>query len=146
MGTVTATRYHDICSGHRVHGQGGKCEHLHGHNYRFHFTIEAPAAEGGIDDVGRVLDFSVIKEVLCEWLEEHWDHKMLLWEQDPMYSYVKDIDPSTVRVPFNPTAENMARFMVEVIAPSLFEAAEIECVLKSCTIDETAKCSATYSL
>lgn len=145
MGKVSATRYHDICAGHRVHGQGGKCEHLHGHNYRFHFTIES-AEPDGVDTVGRVLDFSVMKSVLCQWLEDNWDHKMLLWEKDPFYSYVKDIDATTVRVPFNPTAENLAKHMVEVIAPKLFLAEGIHCALVSCTIEETAKCSATYSI
>lgn len=144
MGKVTATRYHDICAGHRVVGQGGKCEHLHGHNYRFHFTIEADSF-GGIDSVGRVLDFSIIKSILCEWLEENWDHKMLLWENDLMYGYVKDIDASTVKVPFNPTAENLAKHMVEVIAPQLLAANGTGCTLVACTIDETAKCSATYT-
>jgi 6-pyruvoyltetrahydropterin/6-carboxytetrahydropterin synthase len=87
----------------------------------------------------------VIKEILCEWLEKNWDHKMLLWEKDLFYAYVKDIDSSAVKVPFNPTAENMAMHMVEVIAPFLFEEAGLDCVLVSCTIDETAKCSATYT-
>jgi len=72
MGTVTATRYHDFCAGHRVHGQGGKCENLHGHNYRVHFDIRASEGFENTDDVGRVLDFSVIKSILCEWLEENW--------------------------------------------------------------------------
>lgn len=141
MPRVIATRYHDFCAGHRVHGQGGKCEHLHGHNYRVHFSIEAAS---GVDDVGRVLDFSEIKSILCEWLEEHWDHKMIMWDKDPMYAYVKDIDKSTVSVPFNPTAENMAKFLVEEVAPYLFKEAEIECALVECKIDETRKCSATY--
>jgi len=142
MSTIQAERYHDICAGHRVVGQGGKCENLHGHNYRFHFTIEAVTC---IDSVGRVLDFSVIKAVLCEWLEENWDHKMIMWAKDPMFSYVYDIDQSTVSVPFNPTAENMAQYMVDIIAPRLFADAIIPCVLVKCRIDETRKCSATFS-
>ncbi len=144
MGRITATRYHDFCAGHRVHGQGGKCENLHGHNYRVHFTLESND-EAGTDQVGRVLDFSVIKSVLCEWLEEQWDHKMIIWKDDPMASYVYDIDKSAVMVPFNPTAENMACFLVEQVAPWLFQEAKIDCTLISCTIDETRKCSATYS-
>lgn len=143
MAIIEAERYHDICCGHRVVGQGGKCENLHGHNYRFHFTIES-YQEDGVDSVGRVLDFSVIKTILCEWLEEHWDHKMLLWEQDLMYAHVAAVDPTVVRVPFNPTAENLAKHMVEVVAPDLFADAEVDCVLARCKIDETRKCSATY--
>src|SRR5690606_2250429 len=70
-------RYHDISCGHRVFGHESKCAHLHGHNYRIHFTIEPDNRQ--LDLIGRVLDFSVIKTRLCEWLEKWWDHKMLIW-------------------------------------------------------------------
>jgi 6-pyruvoyltetrahydropterin/6-carboxytetrahydropterin synthase len=43
-------RYHDISCGHRVHGHEGKCRHLHGHNYRVHFTCIAE--DGALDGVG----------------------------------------------------------------------------------------------
>ncbi|QBQ71200.1 6-pyruvoyl tetrahydropterin synthase [Shewanella phage S0112] len=150
MAQVTATRYHDICAGHRVVGQGGKCEHLHGHNYRFHFTIQAtdPRTHDGkvtgLDNVGRVLDFSVMKSILCQWLEENWDHRMLLWKEDLKAPYILDVDKATVLVPFNPTAENMAQHMVEVVAPTLFAKEGINCELIECRVEETAKCSATF--
>jgi len=144
MRKVTATRYHDISCGHRVHDQGGKCENLHGHNYRIHFTIQTTANGPVLDRIGRVLDFSVIKSVLCEWLEENWDHKMLMWKKDPMALYLLDLDKTVVIVPFNPTAENMAMYLVEKIAPELFQQENIDCSLIECTIDETRKCSATY--
>ena len=109
MGTVTASRYHDISCGHRVKGHENKCKHLHGHNYRFHFDIQ-----GDLDKVGRVLDFGAIKQYLCMWLEENWDHKMLLWRQDSLWLDLHKIVPDDlVLVPFNPTAENMAKYMVD---------------------------------
>ncbi|HET9130028.1 MAG TPA: 6-carboxytetrahydropterin synthase, partial [Terriglobia bacterium] len=76
-----AKRYHDISCGHRVYGHESKCAHLHGHNYRVHFVCEAEQ----LDQVGRVIDFSEIKHRLCEWLEDNWDHKFLMWEQDPEF-------------------------------------------------------------
>lgn len=139
-GKITATRYHDICCGHRVCGHEGKCRHLHGHNYRFHFDVEAPE----LDKVGRVVDFSVIKSHLCEWLEENWDHKFLMWDQDPLANYLLDIDSTVVKVPFNPTAENIARHMVQVVAPLAFNDLP-GIVLRSCRVEETAKCSATFT-
>ena len=63
---ITVERYHDISMGHRVVGHESKCRHLHGHNYRIHFICTAPELDG----VGRVIDFSEIKERLCQWLEE----------------------------------------------------------------------------
>jgi 6-pyruvoyltetrahydropterin/6-carboxytetrahydropterin synthase len=137
-----ATRYHDFCAGHRVAGHENKCAHLHGHNYRVYFTC---VADNGLDEVGRVIDFSVIKERLCEWLERNWDHKMLLWEQDELAGTLINIVPhDIVIVPFNPTAENMAEYMVEVIAPIMLSGTGA--LLVKCVVEETRKCSASYTL
>lgn len=139
--SITANRYHDICCGHRVYQHESKCSHLHGHNYRFHFSI---APDNSLDKIGRVLDFSVIKSVLCVWLEQHWDHKMLIWEEDPISQELKKIDPSVVLVHFNPTAENIAIHFLEKIAPVLLFG--YGCKLVSLTIEETRKCSVTYGI
>ncbi|MCA5004228.1 6-pyruvoyl trahydropterin synthase family protein [Sphingobacterium bovistauri] len=136
---ITAERYHDISCGHRVVGHEGKCRFLHGHNYRIHFEVEAQK----LDNIGRVLDFSVIKEKLCMWLEDHYDHKFLIWENDPLLEDLKMLTAeSLVIVPFNPTAENIAQHLVEVIAPLQLEGTG--CELIRCKVEETQKCSATY--
>lgn len=138
---ITARRYHDISTGHRVAGHESKCAHLHGHNYRIHFEVEAPE---GLDKVGRVLDFSVIKSHLCEWLEAEWDHRFLVWEHDPMRSYLTEVDPKgVVIVPFNPTAENMGQYLVEHVGPQQLHGTG--CVLRRVVIEETAKCSVEVS-
>lgn len=139
---VTATRYHDISVGHRVHGHETKCRHLHGHNYRIHFTIAG--RKRSVDDIGRVIDFSVIKEILCEWLEDNWDHGFLLWEKDPLLETMQQLDPKVIALPFNPTAENMAKYLVEVIGPDLLDHLDVQLV--KVVVDETAKCSATYQI
>lgn len=133
-------RYHDICTGHRVHGHEGKCQHLHGHNYRVTFTCAATE----LDTVGRVIDFSEIKAKLCMWLEDNWDHKMLIWQEDPMLPFLQDIDKTVVSVPFNPTAENIAEHLVKVVGPAQLDGTGIQLV--HCEVQETRKCSATYSL
>lgn len=136
-------RYHDISCGHRVHGHESKCAHLHGHNYRIFFTIQPDNKQ--LDMIGRVLDFGVIKSRLCEWLEKWWDHKMLIWVDDPMLDDLLDIDPEgVVPVEFNPTAENMAQHLVEVIGPQKLNGTG--CVLVACRVEETRKCSATYKV
>lgn len=138
---VLAERYHDICCGHRVVGHEGKCRLLHGHNYRVHFAVEAEE----LDSLGRVVDFAVIKSTLCEWLESHWDHHFLLWEQDPLLSSLREVSAeSIVVVPFNPTAENMALYLLDTIAPILLES--IGCRLVECRIEETRKCSVAVRL
>lgn len=136
---ISATRYHDFSCGHRVVGHESKCAHLHGHNYRVHFTVYPVA---GLDTVGRVLDFSVIKEKLCTWLEREWDHRMVLWDQDPMAFTLRALDPhGVVTVPFNPTAENMAEYLIGVVGPEQLR--DTLCFLGTVTVDETRKCSAS---
>jgi len=149
MKRVTAERYHDISTGHRVVGHENKCRHLHGHNYRIHFVCEAAQ----LDSVGRVIDFGVIKEKLCMWVENHWDHKFLAWAHDPVMILASErmvqegvkedlFNGSLVFVPFNPTAENMAQHLVEVIGP--LQLAGTGVTLVSVRIEETAKCSASF--
>lgn len=136
-----AVRYHDISCGHRVVGHEGKCRYLHGHNYRIHFYCQA----NQLDSVGRVIDFSVIKSTLCEWLEVNWDHKMLLWNRDPLFDEVGFDQPVTaftlgiVRVPFNPTAENMAEYLINEIGPLCLKDTGVQ--LQRVIVEETRKCS-----
>lgn len=151
----TAERYHDISTGHRVAGHENKCRHLHGHNYRIHFVCQAEQGVESLDKIGRVIDFGVIKEKLCMWVENHWDHKFLAWENDSVMRGVHMLSvqqgvaevhdtmaESIVFVPFNPTAENMAQHLVEVIGPQQLAGTGV--TLVSVRIEETAKCSASF--
>jgi len=133
-------RYHDISCGHRVYGHESKCRHLHGHNYRIHFTCVAE--DGALDGIGRVIDFSQVKAKLCMWTEEHWDHRFLIWEEDPLKSYLLELDPTVVVVPFNPTAENIAQYLVEVVGPAQLAGTGIK--LSEVMVEETMKCFASY--
>ena len=138
---TTAQRYHDISCGHRVVGHEGKCRFLHGHNYRVHFYCKAA---GGLDNIGRVIDFSVIKARLCMWLEDRWDHRMLLWEDDPHCCELQSIDSSVVVLPFNPTAENLAAYLLNTVGPAQLDGTGVDLVRVD--IEETRKCAVTTSL
>lgn len=154
MSKTSITRYHDICAGHRVVGHEGKCRHLHGHNYRIHFTCEAEK----LDDLGRVIDFSVVKDRLCMWLEKNWDHKFLAWENDAlMYGIHHSVNnddeqsqedrqhfnESLVWLDFNPTAENLAEHLLKVVAPAQLKGTGV--TVTQVTIEETRKCAATVT-
>lgn len=145
---ISVTRTHEICAGHRVVGHEGKCKNLHGHNYQFEFTLESDELDG----VGRVVDFSVVKTIFCNWLESNWDHKMLLWEQDPLVEFFnhyihialgrKDMS-WIVPLPFNPTVENLAIYLGSV-APNILLYTGLRLV--ELRIWETSKCCATYKV
>lgn len=146
---IRAIRYHDISCGHRVVGHEGKCRFLHGHNYRVIFHCEAEE----LDQIGRVIDFGMMKARLCMWLENAWDHKFLAWEEDKVIVAMLGcletdesliVQNSIVLVPFNPTAENMADYLLNVICPSLLFGTGVLAV--KVEIEETRKCSVSCEL
>lgn len=140
MAKYQVVRKHEIHCGHRVYQHESKCKNLHGHSYVFHLKCES----NELDNLGRVIDFSVIKQLVCSWLDDNWDHKLILWEDDPWFVALQAIDPNVVSLPYNPTAENLARYLVEEIGPQLFKNYPI--TLSEVTLEETSKCSASYAI
>lgn len=131
MSKVTCTRRLQWCMGHRVHGHENKCGHLHGHNYVGFFTAFAPK----LDDKGRVVDFSVLKEKIGGFIDHFWDHGMVLQEDDPAAKLMLNVPdiPEGKRqklylMKTNPTAENLAKHLLEDVFPDLFEGTDISIV------------------
>jgi 6-pyruvoyltetrahydropterin/6-carboxytetrahydropterin synthase len=116
---MRAVRRIQFCAGHRVVGHEGKCRHPHGHNYVVFFHAEAD----GLDDLGRVIDFSALKSRLGGWIEEHWDHGFVVASFDlamgALLHEFRDCEGSVKMsvLPSNPTAENMADYLLRVVGP-----------------------------
>lgn len=117
---VTCTRRIQFCAGHRLMDHEGKCAHLHGHNYVALFEAEADELDG----VGRVIDFAVLKERLGGWIEERWDHGFVHnLDDEATVALLKEasrllpLGQKRYGLPYNPTAENMARYLGEAVAP-----------------------------
>jgi len=89
-----------FCAAHYLRGYGGKCENMHGHNYKVELTT------GGteLDKTGILYDFVIVRKALETFLEE-WDHKVLNEVEQ-----FKEI---------NPTAENIAREICAAMAKQL---------------------------
>ncbi|XZE35959.1 6-pyruvoyl trahydropterin synthase family protein [Pirellulaceae bacterium SH501] len=115
--SLTIMRRIKFCAGHRLYKHGGKCEHFHGHNYVADFFVSGENQ----DSVGRVMDFSHLKSKCKGWLDEHWDHSFLVYEQDQnAIEALQMVKPSRLfLMPYNPTAENMARYLLEEVCPKL---------------------------
>jgi 6-pyruvoyltetrahydropterin/6-carboxytetrahydropterin synthase len=112
-----------FCAGHRLFGHEGRCAFLHGHNYRVDLEVVPAAGSGTVDAVGRVVDFSLIKRRMLGWLDEHWDHAFIVFADDASaLAAVRAARPTKYFVlPWNPTAENMARYLLEVVAPRVLD-------------------------
>lgn len=137
--TFKVNRRLTFCAGHRVHGHETKCQYPHGHNYVVHVTAEALRS---LDGIGRVIDFSVLKEKLGTWIDTNWDHAFIFWKQDEelLRIYAERLLWKHYILPSNPTAENMAAYLLNVICPSLFEGYPI--AITRIMIEETENCQA----
>ncbi|MEK6747170.1 MAG: 6-carboxytetrahydropterin synthase [Pseudomonadota bacterium] len=138
MTKITCTRRIEFDAAHRVAEHESKCRNLHGHRY----VIEASFTSDGLDSLGRVIDFGVIKERLGAWIDNNWDHTTILFDKDQaLGKVISDITGQTIfYLPVNPTAENMAKYLLEKICPQLFSDTPISCV--SVLLYETPNCSA----
>ncbi len=79
-------------SAHNLRGYKGKCEDLHGHNWRVEITVKSK----DLDNIGMVLDFKYLKKKLNAVLEK-MDHKYL----NKLSSFKR----------MNPTSENIAKYI-----------------------------------
>ena len=83
---------HTFAAGHALRNYRGKCENVHGHNYRVQVLVRGEK----LDDIGMLADFTVLKKLLRE-VSEPMDHV-----------FINDLPPFTE---LNPTAENMAWYI-----------------------------------
>lgn len=140
---ITCSRRIQFCSGHRVLNHETKCANPHGHNYVMWIHARAP----GLDSIGRVIDFSVLKEKVGGWVMDHWDHTFIANELDA--DLISSIQPHQKNkplwvAPFNPTAENMADHVLRVVCPVVLSGTDVE--VYHIELYETENCKAEAKL
>ncbi len=111
-----------FAAGHALRNYRGKCENVHGHNYRCQVTLEG--AE--LDETGLLVDFVELKRVVHGVLDR-MDHQWL-----------NDFPPFDK---LNPSAENMARYIYEQVSQGLARDGVQVAAVK---LWETDTASATY--
>ncbi len=143
MSLFECTRKINFCSGHRIVGHEKKCANAHGHNY----TLFITARSNQLDSIGRVIDFSDLKKMMEGWIDQNWDHTFIIFEKDELLMPLKDkltINKKVFVSPFNPTAENMANYLLTEVCPDIFKEKGI--VVTKVEIWESDKNKVTVSL
>lgn len=128
------TREIQFCYGHRLLNYTGKCKNLHGHNGLAVITIESMQ----LDELGMVTDFSNIKAVVSQWIDDNLDHRMILSKEDPLLPVLKSAGEPVFVMNVNPTAESIAKLIFDFVDGAGFPVTKV-------TLWETASCFATYS-
>ena len=96
-------------------------EQIHGHSY----ICEVFFASHKLDGTGMVIDFTMIKDKIKAYIDS-WDHCIVMPASMPKeyLDCMQKYNRNFKRVPYNPTAENMAKDMFEYInklIPSCFK-------------------------
>jgi 6-pyruvoyltetrahydropterin/6-carboxytetrahydropterin synthase len=113
-----------FAAAHNLRGYKGKCEDLHGHNYKVRVTLAGPE----LDSVGLLYDFVHLKQVI-QGVIRSLDHK-----------YLNELPPFTA---INPSAENIARHIHDEAAKQM-RAVPNGAKISSITVWETDVTAATY--
>lgn len=104
---VTVTRRLEWDAMHRIPLHESKCRAFHGHRYVAEITCVAPQ----LDELGRVVDFGVIKSLVGTWIDDHWDHTAILMSGDPEATPIAEANERLGRPVYwmkaHPTAENI---------------------------------------
>jgi 6-pyruvoyltetrahydropterin/6-carboxytetrahydropterin synthase len=107
---------------HQLRGYKGKCERLHGHNWKVNIHVVSDK----LDDLDMVMDFQQIKEIANEAISS-LDH-----------SFLNDLFPFTEK---NPSSENIAKWLYDSLKKKINNG---PVRLSAITVWESENASATY--
>ena len=111
-----------FAAAHQLRGYKGKCEDLHGHNWRVQVTVSSDT----LNDIGMAIDFHELKDISSEVISS-LDH-----------TFLNDVFPFTE---INPSSENIARWIYDSIKKKLKKK---DCNISSVTVWENETSSATF--
>ncbi len=96
-----------FASGHALREYRGKCENVHGHNYRVEVKIQGPE----LNKIGLLVDFKEVKQLIGK-VVDYLDHR-----------FINDLPPFDV---LNPSAENIAKYFYDQIHGGLQQENAVE--------------------
>ena len=112
-----------FAAGHALRNYKGKCENVHGHNYRVRVTIQGEQ----LDATGLLVDFLDVKRLIggvMEYLDHH---------------FINDLPPFDE---LNPSAENIAKYFYDRVPGGL--KSDVAARMSEVQVWETDTSSAVY--
>jgi 6-pyruvoyltetrahydropterin/6-carboxytetrahydropterin synthase len=112
-----------FAAGHALRNYKGKCENVHGHNYRVRITVQGDE----LDSTGLLVDFLDVKSLIGG-VVDYLDHQ-----------FINDLPPFDE---LNPSAENIAKYFYDRVSGGLRN--EVPVRVSEVKVWETDTSSAVY--
>jgi 6-pyruvoyltetrahydropterin/6-carboxytetrahydropterin synthase len=112
-----------FAAGHALRNYKGKCENVHGHNYRVRITVQGDQ----LDSTGLLVDFLDVKGLIGG-VVDYLDHQ-----------FINDLPPFDE---LNPSAENIAKYFYDRVSGGLKN--EVPVRISEVKVWETDTSSAVY--
>jgi 6-pyruvoyltetrahydropterin/6-carboxytetrahydropterin synthase len=112
-----------FAAGHALRNYKGKCENVHGHNFRVQVILEGER----LDETGLLVDFIEVRDAL----------RAIIARLD--HVFLNDVPPFDVK---NPSAENLAEYFYREISGTLRSAVPVR--VREVRVWETEIQSAAY--
>lgn len=108
---------------HQLRGYQGRCERLHGHNWR----VTVHLMSESLDNLGMVVDFHELDDIMQQVLEP-FDHR-----------HLNEVEPFDK---INPSSENLARVICERVGELI---SDPRVRVKCCDVWESDRARARYT-
>jgi 6-pyruvoyltetrahydropterin/6-carboxytetrahydropterin synthase len=172
MAPFRVSRRIEIDAGHRIMTHGSKCRHLHGHRYAIEAVCQAAHLHQGGEQTDMVVDFAFLKEEMMRAIDAPCDHGFIASSSDDALlamfapegravAWTAEVKAAVARhgacltgdtrlatklyvVPFQPTAECLARHWFELLEGPVATRSDATARLVCLRVWETPNCVAEY--
>ncbi|WP_096700089.1 6-carboxytetrahydropterin synthase [Magnetospirillum sp. 15-1] len=173
MSTFRVRRRIEIDAGHRIMTHGSKCRNLHGHRYVVEVECEASHLHPSGEQTDMVVDFGFLKDEMMRLIDAACDHGFIAASADAELlalfapdgageTWVQAIRDRVAAegaalttetrmgtklyvVPFQPTAECLAKHWFEVLVAPVRKRSDATARLVAVRVWETPNCMAEYA-
>lgn len=120
MSIIRVTKQFHFEMAHALLDYDGPCKNIHGHSYQLNVTVKGKVKTNTSDsDEGMVVDFGVIKKIVKDMVVDVFDHALVLNEKAKIDVSNFEFMNKLIRVPYQPTCENMLIHFAKTIQDHL---------------------------
>ena len=110
---IRITKKFTFDAAHRLLGYAGNCSNIHGHTYTVHVKVKSERGKDKLDDLGMLVDFKALKDILQTGVIDDLDHSLMLHGDDPLFPILAKEQLKLFTCNGNPTAEYLAKLIFD---------------------------------